>query len=572
MALLVDNLIDHKNEPVCVFLGDSISVALDKMLENDFSQLPVIDEQNIPIGLVTYQGITRALMYRSTPIEKLSVLDVREELNRSQIFRADDELSDALDRLRDTYVILIVDAHEKLIGIVTTYDSTEYFRARSEDLLNVRDIETTIKDLLRIIFQQEEDEPDNEKVRGAVRKITSANQISKKDYAKALTQYLMFDDGREMNQIAMAQSYDLHINNKSDNRLFSELTLHDYIELLLHKDQSEHFQKLFNHPPDEIRKLLENVRDTRNDLAHFRDITPVQRDQLAYSKKQLDRLPSGIPVEWPAHKYEDPAEVIKENRTEYNADVQQITPVDEEILPRQSKYTPLIYHLQNSSGKEDRIKLTFDEINSILDGQLPPSARTHKVWWANDSVGHVQSQLWLEAGWRTSFVNMLEETVVFTRIIEQEKRYIAFFSEFLEKLKNANIPIKENLSVHGRHYFVFYHIPANSPVAAVFGVSFTKNKQFRIELYIDTKDKQMNKAIFDSIQHNEDVIAEKISFDLTWERIDEKKASRIAVYHPGHITDPDEKLAALQNWAIPTIKEFYGAILDPALTAIDALE
>ena len=263
MTLLVNNFIENKNEPVTVRLSSPFSEALDKMLDNDFSQLPVIDEQNKPIGFVTYQSITRTLLYREKPTEELSVSDVYDEINKAQIFHGDDALSDMLDRLRDMNAILIVDANEKLMGIVTTYDSTEYFRARSEDLLNVQDIESTIKDLLRFMFQQEEDEPDNERLTRAIDKVTRSNPVSKREYAKALQNYVELIDSGKIDQIAMEQSFELLRGEETETKPFSELTFGDYIALLLDKAQQRQFERLFNHPQDQIRKLLENVRDTR---------------------------------------------------------------------------------------------------------------------------------------------------------------------------------------------------------------------------------------------------------------------------------------------------------------------
>ena len=47
---------------------------------------------------------------------------------------------------------------------------------------------------------------------------------------------------------------------------------------------------------------------------------------------------------------------------------------------------------------------------------------------------------------------------------------------------------------------------------------------------------------------------------LEWERIDDKRASRIALYHEGAITDPPEKLAQLRTWAVDAMVRFQKAI------------
>ena len=149
-----------------------------------------------------------------------------------------------LDGLGDTSAILIVDAQGKLIGIVTASDSTEYLRARSENLLNVQDIKSTIKDVLRFIFQQVEDEPDNENLRGAIRKVTKSNLVSKKEYAKALQHYVGIAGNGEVDQIAMAKSYEELFGEATEVKAFSELAFGDYLALLLHKDQQNQFEAI----------------------------------------------------------------------------------------------------------------------------------------------------------------------------------------------------------------------------------------------------------------------------------------------------------------------------------------
>jgi CBS domain-containing protein len=54
--------------------------------------------------------------------------------------------------LKNTYAVLIVNAEGSLIGIVTSYDTTEYFRRRVEDMMYVEDIESTLKDFIRAGF------------------------------------------------------------------------------------------------------------------------------------------------------------------------------------------------------------------------------------------------------------------------------------------------------------------------------------------------------------------------------------------------------------------------------------
>jgi len=50
----------------------------------------------------------------------------------------------------------------------------------------------------------------------------------------------------------------------------------------------------------------------------------------------------------------------------------------------------------------------------------------------------------------------------------------------------------------------------------------------RVELYIDTQDQAINKEIFDQLHHHREVIEQKFGAPLDWQRLDGRRASRIA--------------------------------------------
>ena len=79
-----------------------------------------------------------------------------------------------------------------------------------------------------------------------------------------------------------------------------------------------------------------------------------------------------------------------------------------------SKYEPLRARLL---GLDQSVwPASFEEVEDVLGFDLPPSARSHRAWWANEEKGrHVQAKAWLKAGWRTADVSMAAETVLFER-------------------------------------------------------------------------------------------------------------------------------------------------------------
>ncbi|MDN5546634.1 MAG: hypothetical protein L0H03_15305, partial [Rhodococcus sp. (in: high G+C Gram-positive bacteria)] len=57
---------------------------------------------------------------------------------------------------------------------------------------------------------------------------------------------------------------------------------------------------------------------------------------------------------------------------------------------------------------------TFDELDAIIPGGLPLSARQYRPWWANSVSSDGQATSWLGAGWKVDSVT-LPERVTFVK-------------------------------------------------------------------------------------------------------------------------------------------------------------
>jgi DNA-binding XRE family transcriptional regulator len=75
-----------------------------------------------------------------------------------------------------------------------------------------------------------------------------------------------------------------------------------------------------------------------------------------------------------------------------------------------SKYYPLYEYLR-SLDQSEPVKLSFNEIERIIDDRLPRSARASRAWWANTATP--QGQAWLEAGWLVDAADTQEGWAVF---------------------------------------------------------------------------------------------------------------------------------------------------------------
>ena len=79
-----------------------------------------------------------------------------------------------------------------------------------------------------------------------------------------------------------------------------------------------------------------------------------------------------------------------------------------------SKYAPLTQFLK--SKPDTRLPLTFAELERLLGFPLPPSARKHRAWWANNPASHVNAAAWHQAGFQSEQVDLEAEKLVFVKL------------------------------------------------------------------------------------------------------------------------------------------------------------
>lgn len=591
MPFTVQDLITDRPEPVTISREESAETALRLMIEYDYSQLPVVDRDGRAEGMITGDSIIRALNHFDLTIKEMRVFHA---MTGVLTYAPEDDLFGLLDDLKDVYAVAVVDNDRRVIGIVTSYDTTEYFRRRGEDVMLVEDIETMLKEYVLAPFQDASGGVDNAGLDAAIEEVTQTNSKMRGPFRQALHQYLQDEDGAapQIDNQKAEEVFSRHLNPKHPVKPFERLTLNEYIEMFLSKSRWDRYKSVFHLDAGACRKLLVPVRDIRNELAHFRaEITPHKREQLRFCKEWLARHQEEVAKAFARPAVEAPpgdgvaregdgqegakgmkalgellTNIFKAVRLgKFDGDevpVQLAEPED----ARDSRYAPLARLLQSLPPEEDKVEMSFEDLELLIGGRLPKYARQHRSWWANNSSSHVQSMQWLGAGWRVSAVSMANERVTFTRIKEREQAYIAFFSSLLSDLRGSGgIPVQTN-SADGSSWIVVTRLaPEGESRNSIFGFSFARGGRFRVELYIDQGDKEANKRIFDELHRQRDAIEAEVGEDLSWERLDQRRASRIAAYKPGAITDDPEALAELRAWAAPTIIKFY-EVFKPLVT------
>lgn len=347
MSYKVESLLAGLGSPITVHIDQPIRSALDLMVLYDFSQLPVVEEGNSKdCFLVTSDSILAALADFG-PQSYDGGLLVGDALKRvPQIYHASDDLFDLLEGMRDLNAALIFDETDgNLIHIVTSYDTSRYFRQWSESMMHARDIEQSLKQYLKEAFKFDNGEVDETSRQVAIESITSSNRELRKKFDRALRQYLKerseeiitmnedwinkafsrflkdplingetiatdesglieslrssqilqkrFEQGLEtylqcqasaevsLNENILESAFAELYNRNERPKEFKDLTLNEYIQLLFSDYCWPRCGSVLT-TKESMKFMLEGVRDTRNDLAHFREdeINPQQRKQL----------------------------------------------------------------------------------------------------------------------------------------------------------------------------------------------------------------------------------------------------------------------------------------------------
>ena len=134
---------------------------------------------------------------------------------------------------------------------------------------------------------------------------------------------------------------------------------------------------------------------------------------------------------------------------------------------------------------------------------------------------------------------------------ERSELYRAYFQGILDELREkhrftnarAGQPQSWYTFSSGNKQFKYSH-------------SFSSGNRVRTEIYIDSTDRDENKNFFDRLYDGRDEIESLFGATLEWERLDNRRACRVALYRDGSIEDSSEELQDIHNWAIKNLLIF----------------
>jgi hypothetical protein len=426
----------------------------------------------------------------------------------------------------------------------------------------VEDIESSVKDHIQAACKGGDGKLDDQRLEHAISAVAQVSRQVRAPTQKALNRYFsLAAPGGQIDQALLNRAIDESI--EPIKKGFDDLSLSQYIDLLLYQSIWSGYSDVFGIEADALRRLLSSVREIRNALAHFRgEISATQRRTLRYCAEWLERHPPRQADVTP------PAPISRVAAGD--AGPEEDNPFDDDIEPGEGRYARLAVWLEKTAPAQDDVPLTFNQVEDIVGSALPASARDHRSWWANDSVSHPWSKKWLEVGWRVSALSLTEESVTFSRNQEREAAYIEFFSRLVARLgRNPGFPFRPSRA-SGLNWHTVARLPSNGHPVALLTCSFARRQRVRVECYMNAKERDRVKGLFDLVAEQRIEIERRFGAALSWERLDARTASRIATYRQGSITADSKELEDICDWAADALVRLHSALSEQVERAVAA--
>ena len=215
--------------------------ALKIMAANGFSQLPVCVRGHV-LGVFSYRSFAKKIIELGDDLIKQKQLpgdlEVDEYLEKPTFANISDEFSNLFEALDQEDAILIGQP-ERLQGLLTAIDILRYLYGVASPFVLIAEIEICLRGLMR----------------------------------------------KAVNDIELRACCDQSLNHYADDRRpyeLEEMTFSDYVSIIGDGRSWSQFQPVFRGTRASTRAKLEEVRDFRNDVFHFRrEITAEEYDRLA---------------------------------------------------------------------------------------------------------------------------------------------------------------------------------------------------------------------------------------------------------------------------------------------------
>ncbi|MEZ5453483.1 MAG: DUF4268 domain-containing protein [Thiothrix sp.] len=132
---------------------------------------------------------------------------------------------------------------------------------------------------------------------------------------------------------------------------------------------------------------------------------------------------------------------------------------------------------------------------------------------------------------------------------ETKERYRTYFQGLIDELREVH-RFTNARAGQPQNWYTF--ASENSRIYK-YSTSFAQGGRIRVEIYIDCGDKVKNEQIFDCLFEHKQDIETLLGSELAWEKLDGRRACRIAVYRDEDIDVDSETLEDIKNWTVKNL-------------------
>ncbi|HLB45957.1 MAG TPA: DUF4268 domain-containing protein [Anaerolineales bacterium] len=145
---------------------------------------------------------------------------------------------------------------------------------------------------------------------------------------------------------------------------------------------------------------------------------------------------------------------------------------------------------------------------------------------------------------------------------ERGELYRRYFQPLVDELREKHHFTRARVA-QPQNWYTF-----SSGIAGItFVNSFAQRGRVRAEIYIDLGEADVNNELFDNLIKSKEEIETASGETLSWERLDNRRGCRIAVYRLGSIEDDQSQLEEIRAWSIDRLLKLRRILL-PKLTEL----
>ena len=146
------------------------------------------------------------------------------------------------------------------------------------------------------------------------------------------------------------------------------------------------------------------------------------------------------------------------------------------------------------------------------------------------------------------------------RASDRNLRYRSFFQSLIDRLRERGFTKARKAQL-----LSWYSFSGGYGPRVQYAASFNQGGTGSVDVYIDSGDRDWNKALLDHLMERKEFIESELGESLDWQRLDHRRASRVTIRRPGSIDNDEVALKEMEDWMIDKLMDFkrvFGSYLD----------